>query len=93
MNWKISNSAPKTGFEKIIDFFNNDLEVNHPITIKELVDKTGFSWSFVKKTLEKLKKEEYSGFHWEKSGGTWIIWKDREHILKKLDDTCNRFLE
>ncbi len=86
------NSAPKTGFQKIIAFFNNNLEMNHPIAIAEVVEKTGFSWSFVKKTLAKI-KEEYDGFHFEKSGSTWIMWKDRNRIIKKLDETCSRFLK
>ena len=87
------SSAPKTGFEKIIDFLNEHLEINHPIAIAEVVDKTGFSWSFIKKILKKLKGEEYCGFHFEKSGNTWIAWKDRDKILPKMDDTCSRFLE
>ena len=87
-----TNSSPKTGFEKVIDYFNNSLEINHPIAIAEIVDDTGFSWSFIKKTLIKI-KEEYDGFHFEKSGNTWIAWKERDHIIKKLDDTCSRFLK
>ena len=86
------DSAPKTGFQKIIAFFNNNLEMNRPIAIAEVVEKTGFSWSFAKKTLAKI-KEEYDGFHFEKSGSTWIMWKDRNHIIKKLDETCSRFLK
>lgn len=86
------DSAPKTGFQKIIAFFNNNLEMNRPIAIAEVVEKTGFSWSFVKKTLAKIKKE-YDGFHFEKSGSTWIMWKDRNHIIKKLDETCSQFLK
>ena len=86
------NSAPKTGFEKVLDFFNNKLDVNHPIAIAEIVDKTGFSWSFIKKTLTRI-KDEYVGFHFEKSGNTWIAWKDRNHVVKKTDDTCSRFLK
>ena len=85
-------STPKTGLEKIISFFNNHLEVNHPIAITEVIERTGFSWSFVKKTLKEM-KDNYEGFHFEKSGGTWITWKDREHIIKKLDDTCSRLLK
>jgi len=84
--------TPKTGFEKIIDFFNTNLETNRPIAIAEVVERTGFSWSFVKKTLSKI-KQEYDGFYFEKSGSTWIIWKDRNHIIKKLDETCSRFLD
>jgi hypothetical protein len=87
-----TNSSPKTGLEKIIEYFNNNLEINHPIAIAELVEDTGFSWSFIKKTLAKM-KDEYDGFHFEKSGNTWISWKDRNHIIKKLDDTCSRFLK
>jgi len=85
-------SAPKTGLEKIIEFFNYDLNVNHPIAISEIVENTGFSWSFIKKTLKDM-VNQYEGFHFEKSGGTWITWKDREHIIKKSDDTCSRFLK
>ncbi|MFX0047596.1 MAG: hypothetical protein ACFE8G_05430 [Candidatus Hermodarchaeota archaeon] len=86
------NTSPKSGFDKIIDFFNENLELNRPIAIAEVVEKTGFSWSFVKKTLSKI-KEQYDGFYFEKSGSTWIIWKDRDHIIKKLDETCSRFLD
>ena len=42
---------------------------------------------------EDLVKEEYDGFHFEKSGSTWIIWKDRDHLIKKLNDTCSRLLD
>ena len=83
--------APKTGFEKIIIFLNESLEINHPIAIAKIVEDTGFSWSFIKKTLAKI-KEEYDGFHFEKSGNTWIIWKDRKYLLKKLDETCSSLL-
>ncbi len=86
------NTTPKTGFEKIVDFFNINLEINRPITIAEVVERTGFSWSFVKKTLSRI-KEDYDGFYFEKSGSTWIIWKDRNHIIRKLDETCSRFLD
>lgn len=86
------NTTPKTGFEKIIDFFILNLEINRPIAIAEVVERTGFSWSFVKKTLSRI-KEDYDGFYFEKSGSTWIIWKDRNRIIKKLDETCSRFLD
>ena len=96
MRLKISpqekNTAPKSGLDRIIDFFNEDLEMNHPITIKEVVENTDLSYTFVKRTLERLKNEEYCGFHYEQSGATWIAWKDREHILPKMEDTCSRFL-
>ncbi|MHA2007039.1 MAG: hypothetical protein ACXABO_05580 [Promethearchaeota archaeon] len=88
---KIEKSI-KTGFEKIIEYFNIQLEINHPIAIAKVVEDTGFSWSFIKKTLAKI-KEEYDGFHFEKSGNTWITWKDRDHLIQKLDDTCSRLLE
>lgn len=84
--------SPKTGFEKIIEYFNNKLEINHPVAIAKVVEDTGFSWSFIKKTLTKV-KEEYDGFHFEKSGNTWITWKDRDRIIQKLDETCSRFLD
>lgn len=83
--------TPKTGFEKIIEYFNNSLEINHPVAIAKIVEDTGFSWSFVKKTLTKI-KSEYDGFYFEKSGNTWITWKDREHLIRKLEETCSRFL-
>ncbi len=86
-----NDSAPKTGIEKILYFLNNVLEINHPVTIAEVVDKTRLSWSFIKKILVKM-KDEYDGFHFEKSGSAWLVWKDRDHVLKKLDDTCSRFL-
>ena len=83
------NNTPKSGFDKIIDYFNNSLELNHPVAIAEIVEETGYSWSFVKKTLTKI-NEHYDGFHFEKSGSTWISWKDRDHLIKKLNDTCSR---
>jgi len=86
------NNAPKSGFDKIIDYFNNSLDLNHPIAIAKIVEETGFSWSFVKKTLTKI-SEHYDGFHFEKSGSTWITWKDRDHLIKKLNDTCSRLLD
>jgi len=82
----------KTGLEKIIEYFNLNLEENHPIAIAKVVEDTGFSWSFIKKTLAKI-KENYDGFHFEKSGNIWITWKDRDHIIVKLDETCSRFLD
>ncbi|MFX1377492.1 MAG: hypothetical protein ACFFA4_00210 [Promethearchaeota archaeon] len=84
--------SPKSGFDKIIDYFNNSLKINHPVAIAEIVEETGFSWSFVKKTLSKI-SEKYDGFHFEKSGSTWITWKDRDHLIKKLDNTCSRLLD
>lgn len=71
----LQNNTPKTGIEKIIDYFN-DLEKNRPVAITEIVEKTELSWSFVKKTLKKLKDKKYCGFHFEKSGNAWIAWKD-----------------
>ncbi len=85
-------NAPKTGLDKIIAYLNEILEINHPIAIAKIVEDTGFSWSFIKKSLTKI-KDEYDGFHFEKSGSTWIIWKDRDHLIKKLDKTCSRFLD
>ena len=87
-----TDTSPKSGFEKIIDYFNHSLEINHPIAIAKIVEDTGFSWSFIKKTLAKI-KEEYEGFHFEKSGNTWITWKDRDHLIKKLNETCGQLLK
>ena len=86
------NTAPKTGFERIIEFINN-LELNHPVAIAEIVDQTGLSWTYVKRILSKQLKDKYDGFNLEKSGNTWITWKDREKIIKKLDDTCGHLLK
>jgi len=86
------NCSPKSGFEKIIDYFNNSLDINRPVAITKVIEETGLSWSFVKKTLTKISKD-YDGFHFEKSGSTWIIWKDRDHLIKKLKDTCSRLLD
>ena len=83
--------SPKTGFEKLIDYFNEKLDIHHPIAIAKVVEDTGFSWSFIRKTLAKI-KEEFDGFNFEKSGAGWIIWKDRDHLIKKLDETCSRLL-
>ena len=88
---QIRNSL-KTGFERLIDYFNKNLEINHPIAIAKIVEDTGFSWSFIKKTLKQI-NQQYEGFHFEKSGNTWIIWKDRDHLIKKLNDTCSDLLE
>ena len=52
-----NDSSPKTGIEKILYFLNDVLEINRPITIAEVVDKTGLSWSFIKKVLAKMKDE------------------------------------
>lgn len=88
----IKDSSPKTGLERVIQFFNNELEINHPIAISEVVEKTGFSWSFIKKTLKSM-VGNYDGFNFEKSGGTWLIWKDRDRIIKKLNNTCSQLLK
>jgi len=87
-----TEDPPKTGFQKLIDYFNITLDINHPIAIAKIVKDTEYSWSFIKKTLSKI-KEEYDGFHFEKSGSTWIIWKDRDHLIKKLDETCSNLLD
>ena len=87
-----TEDPPKTGFQKLIDYFNIKLDINHPIAIAKIVEDTGYSWSFIKKTLSKI-KEEYDGFHFEKSGSTWITWKDRDHLIKKLDETCSNLLD
>ncbi|UCC18783.1 MAG: hypothetical protein JSV62_11830 [Promethearchaeota archaeon] len=87
-----NEEAPKTGLEKIIIYFNEILVINHPIAIAKIVEDTGFSWSFIKKSLAKI-VNEYEGFHFEKSGNTWIIWKDRDHLIKKLDETCSSLLD
>lgn len=81
------------GAKKIISFLNEDLDVNKPVDIHEIVDQTDLSWTYVKKILEKFKEEKYVGFHFEKLGNSWIIWKDRKHVIKQPKNTCGRFLE
>lgn len=81
----------KSGLEKIIDFINS-LEKSHPVSITEIVDNTDLSWTYVKRVLKEDLKDNYAGFHFEKSGNTWIAWKDREKIVKKLDKTCGSML-
>ncbi len=81
----------KSGLEKIIEFFNS-LEENHPVSITEVVDNTDLSWTYVKRVLKEELKDNYAGFHFEKSGNTWIAWKDRDKIVKKLDKTCGSML-
>lgn len=81
------------GFEKLVKFINESLEVNSPVDIAEIEEKTGLSWTYVKKLLRQLKKKQYIGFHFQKIGNSWAIWKSREHIIKPMDDTCGRFLE
>ncbi len=85
------DTSPKTGIEKIIDFINS-IQINHPISITEVVEKTELSWTYVRRILEQLKKD-YVGLNFEKSGSTWIAWKDRNKIMKKLDDTCGDLLK
>ncbi len=88
---KHEDNAPKTGIEKILDFLNS-LDTNKPVAIAEVVEKTALSWTFVRRTLEQL-KDEYIGLNFEKSGNTWIAWKDRDKIAKKMDDTCGHLLK
>lgn len=83
----------KSGFDRIIEFFNETLGVNHPVTIKEVVEKTGLSYTFVKKTLDKLKEENYCGFHYEQSASTWIAWKDERVIMSQEDFHCGAELK
>ena len=85
------DTSPKTGIEKIVEFINS-IQINHPISITEVVDKTALSWTYVRRILEQLKKD-YVGLNFEKSGSTWIAWKDRDKIVKQLDDTCGHLLK
>jgi len=66
--------------------------MNHPVAIAEVVDKTGLSWTYVRRILEQLKKD-YVGLNFEKSGNTWIAIKTRTRIIPKMDDTCGHFLK
>ncbi|TFF89738.1 MAG: hypothetical protein EU548_06600 [Promethearchaeota archaeon] len=87
-----NENSPKTGFEKVLEFFNSKLSVNKPVDIARIEDETELSWTYVKRVLQKLKKEKYEGFHFKKLGNSWIAWKDREKIIKKLDNTCGHLL-
>ncbi len=42
--------------------------------------------------LEQLKRD-FVGLNFEKSGSTWIAWKDRLKITKRLDNTCGHLLK
>lgn len=75
-----------------MDFFNS-LEKNTPVSITEVVDNTELSWTYVKRILKQKLKNNYAGFHFEKSGNTWIAWKDRDKIIRKLEHTCGEMLE
>ncbi|MGV9173703.1 MAG: hypothetical protein ACOC44_13750 [Promethearchaeia archaeon] len=88
-----SDTQPKTGFEKIVEFFNTQIEKNNPVGITEIVDYTELSWTYVKRVLTDDLKNDYVGFHLKKSGNTWIAWKDRDNIVKKLEHTCGEMLE
>lgn len=87
------SDSTSPGFEKLVNFINESLEVNSPVDIAEIEEETGLSWTYVKRLLNKLKKQKYVGFHFEKIGNSWAIWKSREHILKPMGDTCGRFLD
>ena len=67
------NLESTKGFEKIIDFLNQQLKKNTPIDIAEVVDKTKLSWTYVKKILEQIKKMEYIGYHFEKDRSIYFI--------------------
>ena len=81
----------RSGIEKIVDFFN-EIDVNRPVTISEIEDHTGLSWTYIKRILTKKLDQGYHGFNLKKSGSTWVAWKDRGKIVKKLDDTCGHLL-
>ena len=87
------SDSTSPGFQKLVDFINKSLDVNSPVDIAEIEEQTGLSWTYVKRLLEQLKEEEYVGFHFEKIGNSWAIWKSREHILRPMDDTCGRLLD
>ncbi|MFX1239148.1 MAG: hypothetical protein ACFFAS_12705 [Promethearchaeota archaeon] len=91
MSEKIGKERPKTGIEKILRFLN-EIETNRPVAIAEVVEKTGLSWTYVRRILEQL-KSNYIGLNFEKSGNTWIAWKNRDNITKKMNDTCGHLLK
>ncbi|TXT67469.1 MAG: hypothetical protein BAJALOKI1v1_80002 [Promethearchaeota archaeon] len=67
--------------------------MNKPVDIQTIADETDLSWTYLKKLLTNLKEQQYEGFHFEKLGNSWIIWKDRDHIIKHLKNTCGKFLK
>ena len=72
---------------------NYKLEKNTPIDIAKIVDDTNLSWTYVKKNLENIKKKNYSGFNFEKLGNSWIVWKTRDKIIAKLNNTCGKLIK
>jgi hypothetical protein len=87
-NKKISKE--QSGYEKVIEFFDN-MEHNHPVSIKEIEKSTGLSWTYIKKLLFEIKEEYHLNL--EKSGGIWIVWKKEGHLKRKLKDTCSQYLK
>lgn len=75
-----------------MEFFNTQIDINNPVGITEIVDYTDLSWTYVKRVLTKELDKNYVGFHLKKSGSTWIAWKDRNKIIKKLNHTCGELL-
>lgn len=79
-----------SGYDKVIEFFNK-MEINHPVSIKEIEEYTDLSWTGIKKILDKI-KDDYN-LNLRKSGGNWIIWKNQGHLKRKLKDSCSQYLK
>ena len=60
--------------------------------IAKIVEDTNLSWTYVKKNLEIIKQKEYCGYNFEKLGNSWIVWKTRDKLIPKLNDTCSKFI-
>ncbi|MBN1215009.1 MAG: hypothetical protein JXA99_06140 [Candidatus Lokiarchaeota archaeon] len=93
LNISNKNNHLTPGFKKIIEYMNYKLEKNTPIDIAKIVDDTNLSWTYVKKNLEYIKKKNYSGFNFEKLGNSWIVWKTRDKIIAKLNNTCGKLIK
>ncbi|MCK4281789.1 MAG: hypothetical protein KAX10_06720 [Candidatus Lokiarchaeota archaeon] len=79
-----------SGYERIVTFFNN-MEENHPVSIKEIEDNTNLSWTYIKKVLFKIEDNYHLNFR--KSGGTWIVWKEPGHLRRRIKDSCSQYLK
>ncbi len=75
------------GEQKIMEFFN-ELELNEPVSLHEITEGTGLSWTFVKQVITSQKFT----IETKKSGKTWIAWKTFDRVAIRHDDTCQKYL-
>ncbi|GAB4318651.1 MAG: hypothetical protein Kow0069_21880 [Promethearchaeota archaeon] len=80
--------AVTPGEQKILDFFNDRVPVNEPVSLREVTEATGLSWTYVKRVVTSGKFT----VHAKKSGKTWIAWKTASRVGVHHDDTCAKYL-